>query len=37
MFISIVIIRYKYLRSIVQLDNEANARIITKKEKEFKN
>ena len=31
MFIIIVIIRYKYLRSITQLDNEANARIVAKK------
>lgn len=34
MLVTIVIIRYKYLRSIVQLDNEANARIVKKKSEE---
>ena len=36
MFVTIVIVRYKYLRSIIQLDNEANARIFAKKGNEFR-
>ena len=36
MFITIVIVRYKYLRSITQLDNEANARIFAKKGNAFR-
>ena len=36
MFIIILIIRYKYLRSITQLDNEANARLLKKKGDELK-
>ena len=36
MLISMVIIRYRYLRSLKQLRNEAMARIMSKKSKEFK-
>ena len=36
MFITIVIIRYKYLRSIIQIDNEAHARILAEKGEELK-
>ena len=36
MFITIVIVRYKYLRSAVQIDNEAHARILAKKGRIFK-
>ena len=36
-FISIVIIRYRYLRSIKQLDNEAKAKVVSKKFQRIKN